>query len=304
MKISKHLGWIFALTATLAYSTNTPLAKAVIEAGINPTTLLTARFILGSLLFGSTIFLTSLGQPTATQRPLDQRGALIALGSGGVNGLMLLCFYWALTRINASISSPLSIALIPIFTFIILRFGGEQVTQRHVMRLALSLLGIYFLMGFSGRIDFWGILLVVIGAFLFSAHIVSVQWYLQAYNTWAVSALMVAAATIIICLLWLIDVRDFYVPGLFGWVAIVVLGVVASYLGRIMTYMAITTLGSAQMALLSPLETVLTIFWSVLFLGESLSAVQWLGAVLIIGSLLLVAVRPQVAAQSADVTPS
>lgn len=300
MNISRRLGWLFALTATLAYSANAPLARSVILEGMNPTTLLTARFILGSLLFGGTIMFTPLGRTSADQRPLDQRGFWVAIGSGVANGLMLLCFYWALTRINASLSSPLSIALIPIFTFAILRFGGERLTQRHYVRLLLSLLGIYFLLGFSGRIDLIGVVLVVLGAFLFAAHIVSVQWYLQAYNTWVVSALMVGAATIIIVALWLVDVRTFFVPGVFGWVVIIILGIVASYLGRVLTYMAINVLGSAQMALLSPLETVLTIFWSVLFLSETLLPLQWLGALLIVGSLLLAAERrPKQAPQTA-----
>lgn len=284
-----QLGWLLALASVFAYSTNTPLARAVIVAGINPTTLLAYRFTLGAILFGGTITFTSLGTAKGEQRPLDQRGLIFALLIGVANGLTLLCFYWALSRLNASIASPLGIALIPIFTLAILRLGGEAFTRKQFLRLILSLIGIYLLMGFSGAIDLWGVTLVALGAFLYASHMVAVQWYLPNYNTWMVSALMAFAAAAVMLTFWLVNVRDFFVPGLFGWVAILILGIVASYLGRVMTYAAVAYIGSAQLALVTPVETVLTIFWSVLFLNETLLPIQWIGAILIVLSLLLAA---------------
>jgi drug/metabolite transporter (DMT)-like permease len=46
-------------------------------------------------------------------------------------------------------------------------------------------------------------------------------------------------------------------------------------------------LGSGQVALLLPLETLLAVFWSVVFLGERLTFWEWVGGGLIMFSALL-----------------
>lgn len=72
-----------------------------------------------------------------------------------------------------------------------------------------------------------------------------------------------------------------------GWAAILVLAVVSTYLARLAFFGSIARIGGAQTALLTPLEILLTITWSVIFLGERLTPVQWLGGLLILGSAML-----------------
>ncbi|MEZ4608974.1 MAG: hypothetical protein R2838_01740 [Caldilineaceae bacterium] len=46
--------------------------------------------------------------------------------------------------------------------------------------------------------------------------------------------------------MWLARGADTYVPGWFGWTAILFQSVVATYLGRMMTYNAVKIIGSGQ----------------------------------------------------------
>lgn len=46
-------------------------------------------------------------------------------------------------------------------------------------------------------------------------------------------------------------------------------------------------MSGGQMALLTPIETLLTVVWSILFLNERLSALQWIGGILILISAVL-----------------
>lgn len=278
-----------ALAATVAYSLNSPVAKAAISAGMEPITLVVARFPLGALLFGATLSLTRLGQPTGDQKPLDRKALLIGFGSGIINGCTLAALFGALRYIDASVSAVLSIALIQLFTLGLLTLRGEPITQRHLIRLGLSLAGLYLLFGLQGGIDARGIMLIGLGSLLFSIHIVSVQWYLSAYNTWSVTTLLVTSASVIVILLWWISGAPTYIPGWIGWMTIAVQVLIATYIGRILTYGAIQRIGSGQFALLSPLETALTVLWSVLFLGERLGSSQWAGTGLILVSALLAA---------------
>jgi drug/metabolite transporter (DMT)-like permease len=70
-------------------------------------------------------------------------------------------------------------------------------------------------------------------------------------------------------------------------VAVIALVVVSTFLSRMLMVAAISRIGSGQMALLTPVETLLTITWSMLFLGERLAPLQLVGGALILVSALL-----------------
>ena len=290
--MSKRIGWICAVVAIVAYSTNMPIARGAILQGMEPTTLLFGRFLLASSLYGVTmggIFFRSKATDDHIERPLDRFGLGVGLASGFVNGLMMVAFFSALKTVSASISSLTSIALIQIFTLTLLAFLGESLTVRKAMQVVIGLSGLGLLVGIGGTAELSGLLLIVIGALLYAGHIISVQWFLRPYNTWTVTSLIVFAATAAVVMLWVITGRSTFIPTPLGWIAIVVQGVVATYIGRVLTYKAINLIGSGQFALLTPLETALSVTWAALFLGESLLPVQWLGTVLILFGALLAA---------------
>ena len=71
-----------------------------------------------------------------------------------------------------------------------------------------------------------------------------------------------------------------------GW-AFIFLAVIGTYLARLATFAAIPGIGTGQVALLAPSETILTVSWSILFLSERLTPLQGLGSGLILVSGLL-----------------
>ena len=285
--MSKRSGWLFALVAITLYSTNNPIGRGAILAGMHPLTLLLGRFLLASLLFVATLAFTSLGQPRGNQRRLDRFGLAASVISGVLNGLMMAMIFWALARVSASITSMITISLSPVFALGLLALAGERFTRRNALRLGLALAGVYLLVGLGGSVDPWGVGLLVAGAALYALHIVSVQWFLRGYNTWQVATLIVASASAVIVMLWWASDATWYVPGWGGWLAIGVQGLLTTWIGRFLTYSAINRIGSGQFALLTPLEMMLSIWWAVLFLSEALAGMQWLGAVLILMSTVL-----------------
>ena len=80
-------------------------------------------------------------------------------------------------------------------------------------------------------------------------------------------------------------------PSSQGWFYIILLGVVSTYMARLFLYSAIRHVGSGQMSLLMPLETLLSICWAVLFLNERLNMFQWIGGMLIVFSAVLAVQR-------------
>lgn len=282
-------GWMLAILSTIIFSTNTPIARSIILDAMDPMTLVVTRFVLAALLFAIVLRLTPLGTPSADEKPLDRRIVLICLTSGAINGITLTCWYSALRYLDAAMASVLGIALFPTMTLLFLALRGEPFTRKKVLRLAVVMVGLYFLIGIGDQLNARGLLFVIGAATTYALHLVSVQWFMQAYNTWATTALMMAGGAIVVVILWLWSGAPTYVPGWRGWLVIAYQVVILTFIGRTVIYAAIDRIGSGQVALLTPIETVLTIVWSALFLGELLTPTQSLGAVLILLSALLAA---------------
>ena len=284
-KQEARYGWTMALLATAGFSIAPPLTRAAILDGMNPTTLLAVRLVITTLLLGGTIMVAAPGRFA-----MDRRGWLVCGIAGLCNGVGMITFFWALTRIDASVASMI-FSLSPLFVLGLLALRGESFTRRHVLRLALGVAGAYFLLGSLGasgsRVDWLGVVLVLVTIFTFAIHLVLIQWFLQGYDAYAVTLVVIIGMMLVTTAFWLFQGAEWHEPGWFGWLAIIVLAVVSTHLARLALFAGVRHLGSGQIALLTPLETLLTVLWSVLFLHERLTHWQWLGGTLILASALL-----------------
>ena len=137
--------WAMAISRMIAYSSTTPIARAAIGSGMNPTTMLLIRYILTTLLLG---FILS----GCAKRDLniDRRGMLICMLSGLMGGGTTLTYFWSLTRLNASIASML-VSLYPLIVLGLLSLRGERFDTRQKIRLGLGLAGVYLIIGPHGH---------------------------------------------------------------------------------------------------------------------------------------------------------
>src|SRR5262249_24041280 len=88
-------------------------------------------------------------------------------------------------------------------------------------------------------------------------------------------------------LYWLIE-RPAWLPlSLGAWVGVGTLALVCTFVARLTLFEGVKRLGGGQVALLAPVETFLTVIWSVLFLGDKLTWAQAAGGVLILLSAVL-----------------
>ena len=56
---------------------------------------------------------------------------------------------------------------------------------------------------------------------------------------------------------------------------------------RLLIFAAVSRIGGGQMAMLSPVETLMSIVWSSVFLDERLSPLQWVGGAFVLTSAVL-----------------
>ncbi len=274
-----------AILSSVAFSLATPLGKFALNDGLEPLTLILWRFGLAPLLLALTL---------AWQAPeklwLEWSRGRIALAAGLINGLGVICFWQAVALVDASIATVL-FALAPLFVLAALALRGEQFTWRQLVRLALGLSGVFLLVGPGGQVNWVGVLLVILAIVAYTIEITAVQWFLNDQDTRTVTLYVLVGMWLTIALGWLVGGADTTIPNWKGWLAIIVLGVISTYLGWLLMFRAIQMIGSGQYALLLPVETLLAILWSYLWLTERLRPLQWAGCLLILISAVLAVQR-------------
>ena len=283
-------GWAIALTASFMFSIGTPLIRAALTAGVNSTQLLMVRMGLATVLMGITI-----GVMDRRLLRADPRCLRIALLAGASNGMGMLFYFWGVARLESSVAAML-IAVSPLVVLSILALRGERVTYRHVVRLALALGGVFLLIGPNGAaVDLIGVMWVLAALLSFGFQLALLQWYLMDYDARQVTFYVLLAMTVAVLILWGMEGATWPALGVQGWLAGIALAVFSTYISRLLLFTAVGRIGGGQMAMLSPVETLLAVLWSALFLGERLTLVQWAGGVLILVSAVLAIQRLSIA---------
>ena len=280
-RLSVWQGWALALLTSACLSTMPPVLKYAINLGLDPSQLLALRYLLATLLLSGTVAII------APRRLRADRQLLLFASIGGLAYATTVFLYsYSLTRLNASVAAMI-FSLYPLLVLGVLAFLGEKFTYRNIVRLALGLSGVYLLIGPGGRVDLLGIMLVIGAMIALTVYLFTIQGRLAAYDELTVAVYLVAAMAVAINLAWLVGGATWQSLGGRGWLAIGWMAIIGTYLAQLTMVTSIRIIGGGQVALLNPLETFLTVVWSVLFLSESLTAMQWVGGGLILVSALL-----------------
>jgi drug/metabolite transporter (DMT)-like permease len=275
------VGWILGIFSSLAGGIVTPLARGVIVGGMAASTLLVLRLALATILIGGTLLIIA-----PHKLRLSRRGLGLMLVVGGLAGLEIASFFSSLEYVDAATSSIIK-SVQPLVVLILLAFGGERMTARHWSRFFLSMVGIYLLVGIGGKIDPFGAFLIGLSLIFYALQLAQVQWWLQEFDIWTTAFYLTAIMTVVVTGWWFIQGAPWHTPTTIEWSVIVVLAVVSTYFARLTLFGAIARIGSGQIALLWPLQTVTAIVIAVIFLQERLNTIQWFGAGLVLFATFL-----------------
>jgi drug/metabolite transporter (DMT)-like permease len=297
-------GSLLVLFAIFCLSTAPTIIRLGLNTDLDPLLLLTVRVWLATGL----MWLVVWRRPSISR--IDRQGLIHSTIAGVFNGSSMVTFYTALTYLDVSILTML-ISLYPLFALGLLALRGEPFTRQNTIRLVVALAGVYLLIGPGGDVSLVGVGLMMLTTCLFAFNANWIQWHLRDYPPVTVTLYTLSVAAFVITLIFtgltLIQGQTFPPLSPLGWGVIAYTAVVATIIARFALFSGIQLIGSGQASLLSPVETLLSVTWASLFLGERLSWVQALGGLLIIGSALLAAVWQQklrrkrrLAAQSTD----
>ena len=212
---------------------------------------------------------------------------LSSLLAGSINGVGSLFYYSSLNMIDASLGQLINITYL-VFVTVLLRLIGQQISTLTILRTGLAIFAVYLLTIGSVEDPHWlGVGFMLIAAFSYAVQLVLSQRILRDIPAQTMTLYAITGMAAVVTAAWLVVQPSLSAIAPVGWLAIVVMGLVTA-LARLTMFLGVKQLGSLQTALLSIAEVLVSIFLAVFLLGEQLTAVQWVGALLITVTVLLV----------------
>jgi len=214
-------------------------------------------------------------------------GLIGCILAGVINGLGSLLYYLALARLNASVGQLLY-SLYPFFVAIWLILDHQPPTRLTIFRVGLATLAVLLLTKPQNReVDLTGVLLMIGAAVLYAMHLPINQRVLYEVPAQTVTLYTLLAMSAVVIPAYLLFDRTWPQQGSVPWAPVIGLTFVTVF-SRIALFLGVKKIGGMQTALLGLAELLVAIVFSGILLGESLSLTQWLGALGLGVSLLLV----------------
>jgi drug/metabolite transporter (DMT)-like permease len=255
--------------------------KMAINAGFSPFTVVALRtgFAAAILLLVIAIFFRQY----LYIFPVGLLGCYLA---GAINGLGSLLYYIALSRLDASVGQLLY-SLYPFFVALWLVLDHQPPSKLTFFRIGLATIATILLTNTTGRfVDPLGVILMLGAAVLYAMHLPINQRVLYEVPAPTVALYTLLSMSSIVIPAYLIFDRSWPVEQISFWPIVGLTSV--TIFSRIALFLGVKKIGGMQTALLGLAELLIAILFSSILLGENLSPLQWLGAIGLGISLVLV----------------
>ncbi len=294
---------LWLLVVTLVWGSNFAVVKSALREleppAFNALRLLVASGVFLALIAGVGRWRPRGPDPPAwwrffyTEAPLTRRDWLHLAVIGFVGHFCYqVCFIGGLARTSVANSSlilgltPATVALAGVL------LGQERVQRRHWMGLALSLAGLYLVVGRGAAVDptaLAGDALTALAVLCWTAYTLMSQRLMERHSPLGVTGLSMALGAVPYAGFALPALRRtaWAAVSLGTWLALLGSAVLALCLAYLIWYTAVRLIGSARTALYSNLTPVVAMVVALLWLGEPVGWAKAAGAAAVLGGIAL-----------------
>lgn len=294
-------GVVLCLMSAVAFGTAGVFGKLSYGEGLEVTGVLAARFTLAAaVLWG----IVAAGGPRLWP---SRRGLVASLLLGAVvYAAMSLTYFWSLSLIDASLTILLA-HIAPVFVALgAWAFGRERLTREVLVSLPIAVAGTALIAigagGGEGDVSTLGIVLAIVCALTYAAYMLLSHAVVERVHPFLLSAALSTGCAVTFGAA-AVARGELPSTGGVGWLIIIGLALIS-------TVVAVTTLaagtgvvGPSAATLLSTMEPVTATALAFSLLGERLTVMQVAGAVLVIGSVLVIALPSRRAVGSVAAAP-
>jgi DME family drug/metabolite transporter len=277
-------GLAYCVTAALAWALLGPVSRICFAEGMEPSSVAFWRMLISGICF--TVHALVSGGLRPGRRDL---GCMIFFGAVFVTAF-IICFQVSVQKSGSALaiillcSAPAWVALFSRIIF------GETINRTRLAALFLTMAGtvLVCLSGGSlgGEVSWIGIGCGLLCGFTYAFQFLFFTWWKDRYSTQALFAMTFLPAAAV-----LFFFTDFRPVTLAGAAGVLVLSFVSSYAAYYWYGQALRYLSPVQAAIIGNVEPVVGTWLSWWFWNEDFTAAGWLGCVLVLASILMLAVR-------------
>ncbi len=281
------VGVLLALISAISFASLGVFVKLLYAEGFTPLSALTWRFLLAGLILW--IFYFAIRGKNFDKKKFKSVFLLGVLGFSTQAGL----FFCTVRYLDVSLAALL-LYLYPAFVVVFGRiFYGKKVTRNQIIAIATSFVGGVLALRpgtASGNtsVSAVGVAFGIGCALWYSNYLLVSERVLKNVDAFfATSSLSFGAALVFTTLT--VARGEFFVPHSFReWELVGGVAIVATVLPILTLFASIRRIGAARASLVSSFEIVPTVAAGAIVLGERLHWVQWLGALFIVMSVVLI----------------
>ncbi|MGI9318303.1 MAG: DMT family transporter [bacterium] len=284
---SQRTGVVLILLGALAIGLMPSAAKIAYQEGANPLAAIVLRSLIGFLGIG--IYMAVRNQIFN----IGWRAIRFSSFTGITQSLNSLGIMGSVAYIDVNVAA-LIIFCFPFWVVIYNHFSGtSKLTPTIFSCFAVALIGLGLALGLEiGNLNTLGLSLALLGMFSMAAMVITVAH--SATNIGPITAnffmtgwtcLYFLLIALIAPVLGLLEPASFPVTSK-GWLAILGTGV-SFTLAYVLFFLGAAIIGTTRASILSISEPILIILVAIFVLGEWLTPIQWLGVVLVVGSLFV-----------------
>jgi drug/metabolite transporter (DMT)-like permease len=249
-----------------------------------PTDIAIWRFILAVPILWGIIAIRRLPVP---QRPLPH---LRLMGMGVLYSMAALTAFFSLDTISASMYTVLFFTY-PAMVALLSLALGNSLPVIGWMALALTITGVVFTVpdpGALGQGDVRGVIFAFINALLMAVYYIVSRHVLQGHQAVARATAWVMTGGLLFLLLVSLAIGFRMPPDLKTWAELIILAGAVTAMPIFAINTGIQKIGATRAAVIVSIQPVETIIMAVILLGETVTPLQWIGAALIIGGVVLI----------------
>ena len=212
-----------------------------------------------------------------------------------------LLITWGETRIDSSLASILNAAT-PLFVIVIANFWlhDEKITTPRLAGLIIGFLGVVVLVlqnlkPDSGHNDIWGELAVLLAAVSYAVALTFSRRYLRGTKPVVQSTMILVVASALMWIITPVVNRPVVLPATpLAWIAVIWLGVLGLCVAYLLFFYLNNVWGPTRASLVTYVFPVVGMFLGLIFLSEPLTWNMIVGAILVVGGIVVVNRKPRV----------
>ena len=285
---SKWSGIMLALISALLYSTLAIFVKLAYREHLTLNAIVVLRMSFASIFLWLAILLNRRERANWKIAARDWPALL-----GGViltYGVSEFTYFMGLQLLPAGVAIFLVYLYPVLVVFVAYWLYREPPTLRKIGVALICFLGCAILSftpsgqsSFSGR----GVLLILASALCVALYTACSQKLLRSYSPTVVSAWTLPPVGLVFILMDSSNLAGYVNFSTAAWLIMLGMAFIATFVSLILFFGAVVRIGAARASLLSTIEPVSTALLARFVLGEQMSALQMLGAALILGGLLV-----------------